>query len=404
MKTAAELKEATDLWWLSEEEIEHYCIDRQPERRRDYLSLRAFHKRMRYDINDKHQWVILENKWFFAHFCEGAGLPHPRVYGVLANPQGMLADGGILRSVSDLVAWCRRTGATRFVLKPVAGGASIGIFVVEHVEWDEEQPTFFVVGRGPLSVQDLADQLVTHVTRHESTEGVLLQELAEPHRWFSKHNLGPFNIVRILTFVPDSGDPVVQASILYSGRVGQTVNEWRNGALSINVDITTGTLGTGRTLPKFGRVPFSAHPDTATVFEGLVLPDWQDAINLALRASRITLGMRLVCWEILLTDKGPQLLEGNFGFGLTSLQVHSEGFLKNGVAEMWKQAGADLPDGTKEWVKRANLRKPLLTRIRRKARRIVHFKVTDRLWHKSKGNLGSGLVRWLKNLRSTIRG
>ena len=345
-------KDAVERWWLTEEEIEHYGIDREPERRRDYLSLKAFHKRIRYDVNDKDQWVILDNKWFFAKFCEGLGLPHPRVHGVLASPQGLLTDGGALRSVADLVAWCRRTGTTRFVLKPLAGGASVGIFMVEHVEWENEQPMFHIAGRERISAQDLTDQLVTGVSWRRGASGVLLQDLVEPHPWFAEHDLGPFNTVRIVTFLPDDGDPVAQAAILFSGRVDHAVNNWTDGAISIHIALATGVLGTGRTLPKFGRDTLRAHPDTGVVFEGLELPDWDDAVQLALQASRVTLGVRLACWEVLLTDTGPQLLEANWGFGLTILQAHGEGFLKNGVAEMWRQAGADLPDGSREWVDR----------------------------------------------------
>lgn len=365
--------EANKLWWFTDEEIEHYGIDRDPDCRRNYLSLQAFHKRMRYDVNDRDQWVILDNKWFFAKFCDGLGLPHPRVHGVLASPQGFLVNGGPLRSGADLVNWCRHTNATRFVLKPLSGGGSTGIFIVEHVEWENEQPTFHVAGGKAFSVQDLNDQLVTGVPWHQGASGVLLQELAEPHPWFSKHDLGPFNIVRLVTFIPNDGEPIAQVAILFSGRIGHAVNNWNDGALSISVDPSTGTLGTGRTLPKFGRDPLRAHPDTGTVFEGLVLPDWQDALQLALQASRMTIGMRLICWEVLLTNTGPQLLEGNWGFGLTMLQAHGEGFLKNGVAEMWKQAGADLPDGTREWAKRTapSLSHSLPARALRKARRIL---------------------------------
>jgi hypothetical protein len=343
----------------------------RPDRRRDYLSLRAFHKRMRYDVAEKDQWVILDNKWFFANFCNALDLPHPRVHGVLKRPQGILVNGGALRSVADLTAWCRRTDTTRFVLKPVAGGASKGIFLVEHVEWHSDQPTFHVVGRGALSEQDLSDQLVTQVSWHRGASGVLLQDMAKPHSWFAEHDLGPLNIVRIVTFVPDDGEPIAQAAILFSGRAGHAVNSWPAGAISINVDLGTGALGTGRTLPKYGRDSLHAHPDTGTNFEGLTLPDWQRTRQLALQASRLTLGMRLVCWEVLLTDTGPQLLEGNWGFGLTMLQVHGEGFLKNGVAEMWKQAGADLPDGSKEWVKRTAPSGSVTTRVLRKARRLL---------------------------------
>ena len=345
---------AAKRWWLTDAEIEHYGIDIDPERISNYLSLKAFHTRIRYDVAEKDQWVILDNKWFFANFCKGCGIPHPTTFGVLKFPQGVLANGSALRSVVELTAWCRSTKAKEFVLKPVAGGASTGIFVIERLEWNGDQVRFHIIGRGVLSEQELADQLVTDVPWRSGACGVLLQERAIMPYWFSEHNLGIFNILRILTFVPDESSPIVQAAILVSGRLGHAVNTWVGGAISIHIDLATGVLGAGRTLPNYGREPFNSHPDTGTVFTGLQLPDWREALQLAIRAAQLTIGMRLVCWEVLLTDSGPQLLEGNWGFGLTNLQVHSEGFLKNGVCTAWKQAGADLPDGSAEWVDRTS--------------------------------------------------
>ena len=98
--------------------------------------------------------------------------------------------------------------------------------------------------------------------------------------------------MRIVTFFPDNGGLIAQAAILFPGRAGRTVNSWPDGVISTHIDLSTGVLGTGRPLPKHGRDPPRAHPDTGTAFEGVVLPDWRRARKLALRASRLTLGMR----------------------------------------------------------------------------------------------------------------
>ena len=149
--------------------------------------------------------------------------------------------------------------------------------------------------------------------------------------------------------MPNSGVPEVQSAVLFVGRHGQMVNSWTKGAVSIPIDVEGGQLGAGRTLPSFGVEPLSRHPDTGGAFLGQELPRWNEARDLAIDASLATPNLRLICWEILLTVEGPRLLEGNLGFGLTMLQVHTAGFMKDGTAERWRQGGATLPDGSPYW-------------------------------------------------------
>src|SRR5262249_30298180 len=53
------------------------------------------------------------------------------------------------------------------------------------------------------------------------------------------------------------------------------------------------------------------HPDTNAELEGLVLPDWADGLELALRASRAFAAMPLQTWDLALTDRGPVMVELN---------------------------------------------------------------------------------------------
>lgn len=112
-------------------------------------------------------------------------------------------------------------------------------FAVKNVGWQGEHAPFHIEGRGALSENELQEQLVAGVPWHEGASGVLLQSFAHSHPWFADYQLGVLNVVRILSFVPDEGPPILQAAIPFSGRVVQPVNDWSNGAVSIHVDLAT---------------------------------------------------------------------------------------------------------------------------------------------------------------------
>lgn len=343
-------------WWLTPEELDHYGIRGQPERYADYLAFAAWDKVVRRALSDTQSAALLDNKWLFVNYFEGLGFPVPKTYGLLHPVQGILQDRMRLRSVDDLVSWCRRTGIADFVLKPVAGYDSKGVVVIVDTGWQGGEPLFETSDGRFLTVAELESQLT--ITFRNVT-GCILQERCVPHPWFQEASLGPSNTVRMVTFVPNSGEPELQAAVLYAGREGQMVNTWQGGAISIAIDSSTGQLGRGRMLPRYSTEWLTQHPDTGGEFYGHVLPNWEEAHGLCLEAARMTPNLRLICWEILLTDRGPRLLEGNLGFGLTMFQVHTEGFLRNGMAEQWRQAGADLPDGSRKWDRRT-----LATKIR----------------------------------------
>jgi hypothetical protein len=352
-------------WRLTPEELDHYGIRDAPERDRDYLSFEAWSKVVRRPLADKHTVTLLDNKWIFAHYYHAVGIDLPETYGLLHPLQGATKEGEPLTTMQQLVGWLRHSGTREFVMKPLVGWNSEGVIVVVDTKWDDSgtAPSFKAADGAMLSAVELDERLLMSF---RGATGCLVQERCQPHSSLVEAGLSMANAARIVTFVNGAGGVEVQTAALFVGRAGRMVNSWTEGALSISIDTQTGVLGHGRTLPKYGTEPLESHPDTGIRFRGRRLPDWEDAVDLATSAARSTPNLRLVCWEILLTDRGPRLLEGNLGFGLTLLQVHTDGFLRDGTARKWADAGADLPDGTRRWG-----RAPLSARARRRVARAI---------------------------------
>ena len=349
-------------WWLSPEELDHYGIRDSPERWGDYLAFDAWSRVVRKPLSDENTAPLTQNKWVFEHYFQSQAFALPRMHGLVHPLHGMMSDGTPVRGIEDLLAWLRNSGVKEFVVKPIAGWNSEGLVICSGIDWSGPSPVF-QSPEGDLSHDTFAERVLLSF---RGTVGCVVQERCQPHPRLGEIGLDLPSTVRIVIFMPDSGVPEVQATALFVGRRGQMVNSWTKGAVSIAIDPESGQLGYGRTLPNFGVEPLSRHPDTGASFLGQKLPGWTEALDLAINASRATPNLRLICWEILLTNAGPRLLEANLGFGLTILQVHTAGFLKDGTAERWRQAGASLPDGTPYWG-----RPRLPGRVYRKAKRVA---------------------------------
>ena len=99
-------------------------------------------------------------------------------------------------------------------------------------------------------------------------------------------------------------------------------SNFSGGALGAPVDGETGELGKAR-FKRLSKVMelYEKHPSSGRRIEGFRLPDWNEAVNLAIAAHESFRRIAFVGWDIAFTKDGPVLIEGNVGFGSTSPQV-----------------------------------------------------------------------------------
>ena len=86
------------------------------------------------------------------------------------------------------------------------------------------------------------------------------------------------------------------------------------------MDLETGVLGRGRTRGRGKFDPTSVIPGTDGSFVGFQLPYWADAKDLALRAAAFPWA-RAIGWDIGISERGPVLIEGNWRWSPTLVQI-----------------------------------------------------------------------------------
>jgi hypothetical protein len=141
------------------------------------------------------------------------------------------------------------------------------------------------------------------------------------------------NSVRVVTLIdPDTQEPFVARAVHRFG-VADTVptDNWSRGGLCADVDLETGTLSRGVKHPKrtAGRLEWQTHhPDTGAAIEGVVIPRWHEVCRGLTEAVQALPFLIYVGWDVVVTEDGFCVLEGNNNTDLDLLQVHG-GLLKD---------------------------------------------------------------------------
>jgi hypothetical protein len=126
-------------------------------------------------------------------------------------------------------------------------------------------------------------------------------------------NLFPdaLNTIRITTFLHSNGRVEFLYAIIRIG-FDKPVDNFDAGGVSALIDLDTGVvIGKGVFKDPFKSRNLENHPVTNFPILGLQVPYWQDILKIIKSAAMIVPTVRTVGWDVIITDNGPALLEGN---------------------------------------------------------------------------------------------
>ncbi|MEO8714224.1 MAG: sugar-transfer associated ATP-grasp domain-containing protein, partial [Acetobacteraceae bacterium] len=105
-------------------------------------------------------------------------------------------------------------------------------------------------------------------------------------------------------------------------------NFWRSGNMLGAVDLATGSLGRVVSGTSAAMAVNPVHPGTGRIVVGTPISDWSQIKSLVTAAAQVLQGIRTQSWDVAVTDRGPVLLEVNFGGDLNLAQLaHGAGAL-----------------------------------------------------------------------------
>ncbi len=218
---------------------------------------------------------------------------------------------------------CRR----RLVLRPLTGNQGEGFYFLEQRD-----------GAILLNSREITEPEL--LRRAASWQDYLVTDFIDQHPYSARIFPGSTNTVRILTLWDDeTQEPFVAAAVHRFGTEAiAPIDSWSRGGVAAGIHIETGRLRQATPKPLREKPSFrSCHPDTGERIEGVIIPHWETVKHEVLRMAAALHFIPYIGWDIVVTEKGLQVIEANNGPGLILFQVHEPLLLRPRVRRFFEK-------------------------------------------------------------------
>lgn len=149
------------------------------------------------------------------------------------------------------------------------------------------------------------------------------------------------NTMRIMVARDEDGIFIIGAAHKFATSDTGLVDNFAAGGIVASLCPEKGILGYGVLRGKAGEVSrIEKHPDSGVNFKGLKIPDWPKVLEVVFKATVLVPELRLVGWDVAITDEGPVIIEGN---GVTPnpnlIQAHTPLLTNRRVVEFFFSIG-----------------------------------------------------------------
>lgn len=254
---------------------------------------------------------VLENKLAFHVATDPYVETLPTLYGTIESGTFSPTEDC---STDDLGTLLERTGD--LVVKPIGGRLGKDVY---HVRFDGD----YVVNDSRLGAAEF-DRFVARL------DGFLVSEFVTQHEYADAIAPGSVNTVRVLTIRPPGSDDVEAVRAVHRFGSAETTgptDNWSGGGCAAPVDEETGELGQVATYSREGgKRRAGVHPETGAQVEGRTVPEWESILEAVTAVATVHRANPYVGWDVVLSENGPVILEGNPAPGNVLLQI-DEGLL-----------------------------------------------------------------------------
>lgn len=184
-------------------------------------------------------------------------------------------------------------------------------FTEKHGEFIAKPPTG-TMGRG-IEKLSTVDNGSRELYNSCLERGLLLEELIEQHPELNKINSCCVNSVRINAARGLDGGLRLIGACLKCGGPGAFTDNFHSGGIAYPLDMQTGQVtGPGRN--NSDTEEFFCHPGSGVYMPGFRLPFWDEVKDCVLQGMDRVPSLGYVGWDIAIGPRGPELIEGNYGW------------------------------------------------------------------------------------------
>lgn len=295
------LSESKVIYNLSTNDFRHYLTDHQ-------------RLRTRY-INAPYSFVLDDKIVFESMYKEFIRIP--KSLGLIKNGKIMPLSPQIkMEKPEDVYEYLEVNKAC--VIKPTRNGGGYGIHVIKKLG-----ESFFINSK-KVTFPELIEKI-------KGLNNYFISEFIEQGEFGNSLYPHTTNTVRIVTMIdPDTSKPFIPIAVQRIGnKTSAPTDNWTRGGLSAEVNLISGEIGAGASYPNNGKLEFHAnHPETDSQIKGQVIPNWIEIKESILHAAARFPYIPYIGWDIIVTEEGYMVLEGNNFTDVNLLQVH-KGLLKD---------------------------------------------------------------------------
>ena len=292
---------------------------------RDYIS--NYRRTASRDINGKYK-VILDDKIIFEDVFKH--------YVRVAESYVWISDGiiyprnGYAIDENNIIGFLKNRKTA--ILKREIGAGGSGVFLIRYGD------DGFTVNGKPYTDGDLKEFILS------GKKEAFLCEYMHQSRFEDSLYRYSANTIRIIC-AKKKGEKearIVGAFQRIGNEQSKPVDNISAGAFAAEIDLETGELGSGIKARAHDLddvyVRYDVHPDSGAKIKGNVIPNWDAVKKEITELTNRFPYLNLVAWDVLLTDEGICIIEGNASSGL--VMVQREHGVRNGpIGEVYRSYG-----------------------------------------------------------------
>lgn len=289
---------------------------------RNYLPNNLLNDKIPTSINDKNVKEVLDNKLYFDMFFRQFNIALPKI--LMYNHRKMFVFGNKCIEVNNISDFTRlleeifrKNPSYRsiFIKKTYSSSSGNKIYKLYLCQLETE----------PQIINDLYAEVIN--------SEFLFQETVLQHPDLNILNPSCLNTIRIDTLIDSDGEINVISALIRMSTNNLHVDNVNAGGCYVGIFNETGRLKKiGYPSIKNGGVKIlTEHPKTKTVFENFFIPFYPQVKDLVIRAAGYMPGLRIIGWDVGISESGPVLIEGNSNYEISGSDLAYEGYLTSPV-------------------------------------------------------------------------
>lgn len=285
----------------------------------NYLS--DFHRRKTSIINRPYS-IILDDKEIFSKIT-GISNKTSKLFGKIENGNIIMNHRKV--TLSEFLKFIEQQN--KIIIKKNHGGGGKGIFKIQYID----QKIYI---NNELQTEKELNKIIVNLNDYLIMEYLNQADYA--------HNIypGTINTIRILTMKdPKTSEIIIPIAVhKFGSKNTEPADNVRNGGVTAQIDLETGLLNKGALhLENNKKIEWiDVHPDTKVKIEGTQIPDWQKMKEELIEVANEFMFLPYVGWDVLITNNGIQIIEGNNFSDVNILQIHQPLLVDKRVKDFYR--------------------------------------------------------------------